>query len=170
MRTNRTKEEFIIAMKKEIAERNKLQKLYNKVVLPTLEKFNGKVLNIRLKNAIQEKLPPLFYVKEEGRMIGGVEFSLNRRNDTNYYDMASLYFIVVCDDERINFEKSKDDEQTRKIMLSFNAETSEIKMGISQYNAYMKKAEKLEAMIKDFNLMPYCLRSEFNKNDFWVAL
>lgn len=170
MRTNRTKEEFISAMKKEIAERNKLQKLYNEVVLPTLEKFNGKVINIRLKNAIQEQLPPLFYVKEEGRRNGVVEFSLNRRNDTNYYDMASLYFIVVCDNERINFDKSKDDEQTRKFMLSFNASTSEIKRAISQYDVYMKKAEKIEAMIKDFNLMPYCLRSEFNKNDFWVAL
>ena len=54
MKTKLTKEQFIARMKKENKHRNDLLEFRNRIFLPTLQKFDGKVYNIRFIKALRE--------------------------------------------------------------------------------------------------------------------
>ncbi len=180
MRTNKTKEQFITDTKKEIKAREELCKIYDNIVMTTLNKFNGKVLNKRLTTAIQEQLPQYYFIREEYQngcseeyQNGcSIEYTLNRRNDDNYLILAALSFkiIVSRDDFRIESDKSKSEYYTIKWRENFEKHTEELRDSIKKYLSYMKKAEKLEAMIRDFNKLPLAFRLNMNKYDLCLFL
>ena len=67
MRTKKNKEQFIEEMKKRINLNEQLNTFYNEIYLPTLQKFDGKVYNIRFIKALREQaqnLNNLIWVKE----------------------------------------------------------------------------------------------------------
>ena len=97
MRTKKNKEQFIEEMKKRINLREQLNSFYNDIYIPTLQKFDGKVYNIRFIKALREqaqKLNNLMLIRELDNK-NAIEIQI-RYNQYNYkaYLCYKLYFLL----------------------------------------------------------------------------
>ena len=106
MRTKKNKEQFIEEMKKRINLNEQLNTFYNEIYLPTLQKFDGKVYNIRFIKALREQaqnLNNLIWVKELDSK-NAIEIQL-RYSQYNYNDNETLWTkLVLTKEGRISYE------------------------------------------------------------------
>lgn len=183
MRQREEKTAFIKRLTNEIRNRETLREVYNTVFLPMVAKFNGKVYNKRFDNALNEelkKVSPLMFAKCEQKSPSSysnfkeswtVQVVLSCYNEKgNYSDKESLYTNVVldCSDGytlRINAEKSKEETYTIAWGDNFDKETAEEKEILTNYNKYLKVAQKVFDAIEVFKDLPYRFRQNIEINN-----
>jgi hypothetical protein len=164
MRQNRTKEQMIERLKKQIFHRNDLLEFRNRIFLPTLQKFDGKVYNIRFIKALREaNEDELIYVRELEYDHILVE---KRFESHNYTDCEQIYIKVIINQEgRIDASASVTDELGKKWVENFSEYTDEILKICSDYDVYMEKAENVRNAIEEYSKVPSAFREniEFRK-------
>ena len=173
MRTNKTKAEFLAENRINVQARKDLLKLYDTIFLPVLDQFNGKVYNARFIKAVSAKLPEGFYIKEENRnpYAHTVELKIYcKMSQYNYNERASHIFNIVLVDDRIDANLSKVEKYTVAWRESMVKNTAEYIDAAKNYDKYLKMAEKLEALTKEFNSIPYPFRRNLNQYDFTVYI
>lgn len=176
MRTRKDKAAYIAEAQKKIKAYKELFNLYNTVYVETLNKFDGKVYNKRFTNAVQEQLPPRFYIKVEGGRMDekeGLDVEMYRLYDDNYNKLCSIHFKLCFTwsaekGNRISMENSVTNQYTEAWLASSARNMENVQDSIDNYDTYMAKAESLVAMIKDFNAMPFEFRNNLEKYDFYI--
>ena len=129
MRTELSKEAFIARVENQVSRREELLRYYNKVFLPTLQKFDGKVYNKRFITALQNECNELQYVRplEYEHVI--VEMRSSR---TSYTDHEDIYLQVkLNNDGRIDYEASTTESAT--VWVRDDYSRTDKKYEMSQY-------------------------------------
>ena len=169
MRTNKTKQQFIEEMKQRINLREQLNSFYKEIFLPTLQKFDGKVYNVRFIKALREqadKRNKLMWIKELCNK--GIEIQL-RQHQYNYTDYESLWAkLVLTKEGRISYELTINDEIGKKWLENFNEYKNEYQMAIDNYDQYMTIAEQLEKALQTYNKLPHSFRN--NLDTQWMHI
>ena len=156
MRTKFTKEIFIERLTKENKHRHDLLDFYNRIFLPTLQKFEGKVYNIRFIKALREaNEDELIYIRELENEHIIVEKRFERYN---YTDREQIYLMVVLRDGRIDAAASITDEMGKKWVENFKLHTDELLTIIENYEPYIAKCEELQTLINEFANISYKFR------------
>ena len=157
MRTELSKEAFIAKVESQVKRREELLRYYNKVFIPTLQKFDGKVYNKRFITALQNECNELQYVRplEYEHVI--VEMRASR---TPYTDHEDIYLMVKLNSEgRIDYEASTTDRTGRAWITNFQLDTDALRTIINSYDEYMKIAESVRDAIETFaTKVPYAFR------------
>ncbi len=170
MRTKKNKEQFIEEMKKRINLREQLNSFYNDIFIPTLQKFDGKVYNIRFIKALREqaqKLNNLMLIRELDNK-NAIEIQI-RYNQYNYNDYEALWAkLVLTKEGRISYELSINDELGKKWIASFNEYQNEYQRAIDNYDQYMTIADQLEKALNTYNNLPQTFRN--NLNTQWMLI
>lgn len=170
MRTKKNKEQFIEEMKKRINLREQLNSFYNDIYIPTLQKFDGKVYNIRFIKALREqaqKLNNLMLIKELDNK-NAIEIQI-RYNQYNYNDYEALWAkLVLTKEGRISYELSINDELGKKWIANFNEYQNEYQRAIDNYDQYMAIADQLEKALNVYNNLPHTFRN--NLNTQWMVI
>lgn len=170
MRTKKNKEQFIEEMKKRINLREQLNSFYNDIYIPTLQKFDGKVYNIRFIKALREqaqKLNNLMLIKELDNK-NAIEIQI-RYNQYNYNDYEALWAkLVLTKEGRISYELSINDDLGKKWIASFNEYQNEYQRAIDNYDQYMAIADQLEKALNVYNNLPHTFRN--NLNTQWMVI
>lgn len=157
MRQRLTKEKFIADVEKRYAHRTDLVEFYNRVFLPTLQKFHGKVYNIRFIKALREACTDkLMFIRERENDYVTIG---KRISEHNYSDTETLYLKLIVDsDGRIDANASVTDELGRKWFTNFNNHSEELLMSRDNYDEYIEKCEELRRMISDYARLPITFR------------
>ena len=170
MRTKKNKEQFIEEMEKRINLNEQLNTFYNEIYLPTLQKFDGKVYNIRFIKALREqaqKLNNLMLIKELDNK-NAIEIQI-RYNQYNYNDYEALWAkLVLTKEGRISYELSINDYLGKKWIASFNEYQNEYQRAIDNYDQYMTIADQLEKALNVYNNLPQTFRN--NLNTQWMVI
>ena len=170
MRTNKTKQQFIEEMKQRINLREQLNSFYNEIFLPTLQKFDGKVYNVRFIKALREqaqKLNNLMLIRELDNK-NAIEIQI-RYNQYNYNDYEALWAkLVLTNEGRISYELTINDEIGKKWIENFNEYKNEYQMAIDNYDQYMTIAEQLEKALQTYNKLPHSFRN--NLDTQWMHI
>ena len=156
MRTKYTKEIFTERLIKENKHRNDLLEFRNRIFLPTLQKFDGKVYNIRFIKALRDaNEDELIYVRELEHEHIIVEKRFERYS---YTDCEQIYLMVVLRDGRIDAAASVTDEMGKKWVENFKLYTDELLTVIENYEPYIAKCEELQTLINEFVNISYRFR------------
>ena len=170
MRTKKNKEQFIEEMEKRINLNEQLNTFYNEIYLPTLQKFDGKVYNIRFIKALREQaqnLNNLIWVKELDSK-NAIEIQL-RYSQYNYNDNETLWTkLVLTKDGRISYELSINDDLGKQWLENFNEHKNTYQMAIDNYDQYMTIAEQLEKALDLYNKLPHTFRN--NLDTQWMVI
>lgn len=166
MKTRLTKEQFVARMKKENAHRNDLLEFRNRVFLPTLQKFDGKVYNIRFIKALREANDDeLIYVRELETDYILVEKRFERYA---YTDCEQIYLKVVLRDGRIDASASVTDDMGKKWIDNFKCDTDDLLLVCEDYDFYIAKCEELQKAINEFAKMNYKLRENVTFDNIYL--
>lgn len=176
MRTRQEKSDFISTLKHEIKNRETLRQFLNTTFQDVLNKFDGKVYNKRFETALQEamrKVSPLMWAKcsiqsrssySNFPNCNTVEIVLQIRNSpTNYTDTESLYTHIVLNSDdnhnlRIDAESSRKEKFTITWAENFDKETEQEKEILKKYDKFLKVAEAMEKVVKEYNDLPQRFR------------
>lgn len=156
--THRTKEDYINNLKKRIEMRQGLLKAYNEVYPAILKEFNGKVLNKRFWDTMQQRLQAIdekLWVKQTSWTKNYFEIHM-RKSRFDYGDYEHIECaLIVGEDRRINAQASQDAQEKDKIVVMFMRGTNKHQDAIHHYDQYMAVANALEAACKAYNALPY---------------
>lgn len=154
MREKRTKAEFVAYTKRQIEMRATLDRFYNEVYLPTLQKFNGKVYNIRFIKALREKISEDVPMRVCERDNNEIEIRIG----AIYSDSQSIYAPCVDNAEgRIDYNASLNSNIAKRLdkRAEYNAEYEN---AIERYDEYLAMARDLERRIDEYNKLSYVFR------------
>lgn len=161
LREIKKKEVFVDYTQRQIERREELLKFYNKVFLPTLKKFDGKVYNIRFIKALREQSAnDLMYVQELEHDYVRTDL---RREKFTYTDYESIYFMVKLTDGRIDYKASIEDSLGRNWILNFQQYTDELRAAIHSYDEYMEIVKKVNDAVHEYQKISYAFRSNIEK-------
>lgn len=167
MRTKYTKELFIERLTKESKHRNDLLEFRNRIFLPTLQKFDGKVYNIRFIKALREaNEDELIYVRELENEHIIVEKRFERYR---YTDNEQIYLKVVLRDGRIDAAASVTDDMGKKWVENFKLHTDELLAVIENYELYIAKCEELQTHINEFANISYKFRENITFSNAFLV-
>lgn len=167
MRTKFTKEIFVERLTKENKHRHDLLDFYNRIFLPTLQKFDGKVYNIRFIKALREaNEDELIYVRERENEHIIVE---KRFKKYNYTDCEQLYIKVILKGGRIDAAASISDEMGKKWVENFKLHTDELLAVIENYELYIDKCEELQTAINEFSKISYKFRENITFSNAFLV-
>ncbi len=162
MKTNITKEQFIQDCKMRIEHRNTLIKFYEKVYIPTLKKFDGKVYNKRFINALKteaQKMNKMMGVYDEEYHII-ISF---QNYEFNYQDCENLYVGCKKVDGRIDCQGTINDSTFNAWVGNFKLYTLEYQNAIDNYDDYMAVANAMEQAVKAYNSLPSPFKANCDK-------
>ena len=166
MRTDLTKEQFISRMKKENTHRNDLLEFRNRIFLPILQKFDGKVYNIRFIKALRDaNEDELIYVHELENDHIVVEKRFERHT---YNDCEQLYLKVLLKDGRIDAAASVVDDMGKKWVENFRRDTDELLLICEDYDFYMSKCEALQKAINEFAEINFKFRNNITFHNVFL--
>lgn len=169
MRTHRTKEEYINNLNTRIEMRNRLLKAFNEVVKPTIQEFNGKVLNKRFWDALFERLQavdPCLWVKQDIHIKNCFEVHLRKRK-FDYGDYEDLRVMLITnEDKRIDAEAGQTDQE--RILTAFDNDTQKHHDAVNNYDTYFAVAQALESAVNAYNKLPYTFRENINKSFLYI--
>lgn len=157
MRQKLSKEKFIADVEKRHAHRTDLVEFYNRVFLPTLQKFHGKVYNIRFIKALRSACDDeLMFIRERESDYVRIEKRISKHN---YSDTETLYLKLIVDSEgRIDANASVADELGQKWFADFNKHSEELLLSRDNYDTYIAKCEELRRMISEYVKLPITFR------------
>ena len=167
------KEQFIARMEETIVLRKLVLEFYNKVYLPTLRDFDGKVLNARFIKALNEKAAAKKYADKKL----SVQFSYNKTNvvisaqhfGSRYDDVEDMTTEICTDgDGRISYDLTFNHKYREAWVQNFKDGITDCKKSIKYYDKYLAQANKLEADIlawvgnpfKGYEGVPFVFRTE----------
>ena len=161
LREIKRKEVFVSYTQGQIERREELLKFYNKVFLPTLKNFDGKVYNKRFINALREQsCNERLLVNELENDHVRVDL---RREKFTYTDYESIYFMVKLTDKRIDYKASTEDSLGRNWILNFQRYTDELRAAIHSYDEYMEIVKKVNDAVHEYQKIPYAFRKKKKK-------
>lgn len=157
MRQKRTKKQMIERLKKQNTYRNDLLEFYNRVFLPTLQKFDGKVYNIRFIKALRDATgDELIYVRE---LVNDCIIVEKRFEKYTYTDCEQMYLkVVINKDGRIDAAASVMDKLGKKWIEGFKEYTDELLAICEDYDLYVEKAENIRKAIEEYSKVPHIFR------------
>ena len=164
MRLELNKEDFLQRVQDEAQRRNDLLNFYENVFLPMLDKFNGKVYNIRFIKALREACQDdLMWVRE----LEYDEIRVDKRSAKfNYSDCESIYMrLILNEDGRIDKEASLSDKLGQSRLNSFKEYTKELSNIADNYDEYMKVCENLKNALSQYKDLPYRFRQNVKFHD-----
>lgn len=167
MYTKRNKEELINKLQKKIITCNVLKQFVTDVVFPTLKKFDGKVLNKRFYDTINNEIDGIYKTYNIFvRKVVYRELDIIARLDEFAYNECVTYVIRMDldDDKRIDYDKIMNDKIGTAWRGDFDKNTANYKSTIDNYDKFMEVAERLESLIKEYNDLPYSFRDNIDKN------
>ena len=168
METHKTKEQFIKDCEMRIEHRNALVDFYNKVYMPTLQKFDGKVYNKRFINALQteaKKISEMMCVYDEEYHII-ISF---QNYKFNYNDCENLYVGCKKNEEgRIDYQATINDATFKAWVDNFKLYTLEYQNAIDNYDDYMTVANAMEQAVKAYNSLPSPFKGNCDKRFFYI--
>lgn len=148
---------MIERLKKQNAHRNDLIEFYNRIFLPTLQKFDGKVYNIRFIKALREaNEDELIWVRELENDYIIVE---KRFEKYTYDDFEQMYLKVAINKVgRIDATASVMDELGKKWMEGFKEYTDEMLAICEDFDCFLEKAENVRKAIEEYSKVPHVFR------------
>lgn len=176
--TNMTYEQFEERIRRQNKSQEELLKAYEKVFLPLLKKWDGKVYNRRFRTAIEQELEAQgfgnlskIYVSEESQHHEEVTLVLKQYlvpGDWNRYEVLYIQLIVKYDDGnyRISEADTISNERGQAWLNNARENIAERKKAVKNWKKYMKQAEQLQAAIKAYNELPHCFRENIIKYQF----
>lgn len=166
MRTNKTKEQFIQRLNKEIELNKELLSFYYNVYLPTLQKFNGKVYNKRFINALNEQVTnELMFIRDRKNNEIVIELRFEKHN---YSDYQLIYCLLLVDDDyRIDFEKTTNDKIGNAWIENIKTSNIEMQNVINDYDSYLDVAKECQEMIEKYANLPYQIRENIRLDKIW---
>lgn len=166
MKTKLTKEQFIARMKKENKHRNDLLEFRNRIFLPTLQKFDGKVYNIRFIKALREaNEDELIYIRE----LENEQIVVEKRFERYAYtDCEQIYLKVVLRDGRIDASASVTDDMGKKWIDNFKYYTDDLLLACEDYDFYIAKCEELQKAINEFVKINYKFRDNITFDNIYL--
>ena len=167
MRTKFTKEIFIERLTKENKHRHDLLDFYNRIFLPTLQKFDGRVYNIRFIKELREaNEDELIFVRE----LDNDHIIIEKRFEKyNYTDCEQLYIKVILKGGRIDAAASISDEMGKKWVENFKLHTDELLSVIENYESYIAKCEELQTLINEFANISYKFRENITFSNAFLV-
>lgn len=154
------KSEKIQELKKSIENRKQILSIYESVILPTIEKFDGKVYNKRFFTALKEatKDVKLLYINQNQFIKN--EFTISfLKSVHNYTEINTLYFGIELNSlERIDFTKTKENKIFNAWLQNYKDSINEIQTVIDNYDNYIKIAERLQKSIDEYAKLPHYFR------------
>ncbi len=178
MRTREEKQQFMNSLQNEIKNRETLRQSVNKIYLPLLEKFNGKVYNKRFENVLNEALkevsPLMFancamqspnsYSNFPNNWAVQVTINIyNRRGD--YTDKETFYTNIVLNAGRIDTKSSRIEKFSIVWAENFDKETDEGKAILKNYDYYLTAAEEVAKAIENYKNLPFRFRKNIDFNE-----
>lgn len=152
----RNKAEFVAWIADRLDRRRKLLDFRQKVFLPTLKKFDGKVYNVRFLNALREQVnDKRIYVCEEANGID-VQF---RKDEFSYCDYECLSMRIELEGKRISYEKSLASPMGKRWIETFNEVSRQAEDAVENYDDYLAKAEEISSLITEYGKIPYEFRN-----------
>jgi hypothetical protein len=169
------KETFIKVSSVEITNRLMLIDLYKNVVAPVIKKFDGKVINARLDNAINDVL------KNYPKDIATLLIDGSRQKYTSYYDFNLLIqnsvmlpdgkwryvttnFCIILetkDGKRLDWNKTQ--EFADKMVTITQNKVDDLKNAIDNYDTYLSMYVELDEVVtKMVNDIPSCFRENMH--------
>lgn len=178
--TNMTYEQFEDRIRRQNKSQEELLKAYEKVFLPLLKKWDGKVYNKRFRTAIEQELEAQgygklskIYVSEESQNHEEVTLVLKQHvMPGNYNDIERVYIQLIVKYVDGNYRISEADtisnERGQAWLNNARENITERKKAVKNYKKYMKQAEQLQAAIKAYNELPHCFRENIIKYHFTI--
>ena len=165
MTPNKTKEEFITYTRQRIGMREQVLKGYNNIVIPAIQKFDGKVLNKRFWDYLKAELAKVSrcYQVFTGTYVQHAYELRYMAQEFDYYDFEDMRFIVFTDDNK-RIDAAKSAEMTAKSLEGFNNATTARQDSVDHYDEYMQVATELDAAVKAYNALPFPFRRNFTNN------
>lgn len=179
IRENDNKENFIKVSSVEITNRLMLIDLYKNVVAPVIKKFDGKVINARLDNAINDVLKT--YPKDVATLLiygsrrkytSFDDFNLQIQNSVMLPDGKWRYvttnFCIILetkDGKRLDWNKTQ--EFADKIITNEQNKVDGLKNAIDNYDTYLSMYVELDEFVtKMINDIPSCFRQNMHADFF----
>jgi hypothetical protein len=178
------KKEFLALLKKSIANRKFMSNFFEREYKELLRKWDGKVLNARFVNALENELKvcaPTMYVRsrwttcDQYTKYAGkpcMELVICCRDEIT--EVSVLYTHIVCkyDDNfnaRINADASFEEERTIAWKDNFDKYTDEQEGIFANYNKYLKVAQTLADAATAYNDLPHAFRINMDKSYFRIS-
>lgn len=170
IRTNKTKEQFISEMKQRIEIRNEIVSFIETIFFPIIKKFDGKIYNKRIINALNEeakKTNKLMLVK---KAFSSEDIEIQIRLSTwSYNDYEAIILKMnTKGDGRIDYDSTKNDDLNNKWICNFNKYTEDYKKSIDKYDEYMNMFVKLNEVVDEYNKLPHPFRNHLDKS--WLHI
>lgn len=154
----RNKAEFVAWIADRLDRRQKLLDFRQKVFLPTLKKFDGKVYNVRFLNAIREQVTDKrICIREE---VGRIDVQF-RKELYSYCDYECISLRIELEGKRISYEKSLADHTGKRWIESFNEVSRQAEDAVENYDEYLAKAEEINKLINEYGKIPYEFRNNY---------
>lgn len=178
--TNMTYEQFEERIHRQNKSQEELLQAYEKVFLPLLKKWDGKVYNKRFRTAIEDELKAQgfgklskIYVSQENQYHNEVTLVLQQYpipGRWNESEQLYIQLIVKYDDGnyRISEADTISNERGQAWLNNARENIAERKKAVKNWKKYMKQAEQLQAAIKAYNELPHCFRKNIIKYHFTV--
>lgn len=178
--TNMTYEQFEERIRRQNKSQEELLQAYDKVFLPLLKKWDGKVYNKRFRTAIEQELEAQgygklskIYVSEENQYHNEVTLVLQQYpipGRWNESEQLYIQLIVKYDDGnyRISEADTIRNERGQAWLNNARENIAERKKAVKNWKKYMKQAEQLQTAIKAYNELPHCFRETIIKYHFTV--
>ena len=172
MRQKVEKPVFINRVKNEIECRELLAQFFNTSYKDILSKFNGKVFNKRVINAIETELKKLHSrgFIAAGDFSAGDPYS-NYKNSYynitigvysdryNYVDKETITTkILLTDAGRVDYEKTVGEKYVNIWLENFCEYTDEARDAIANYDKYFEVAKAVESAINNYKNLPFRFR------------
>jgi len=178
--TNMTYEQFEERVFRQNKSQEELLQAYEKVFLPLLKKWDGKVYNKRFRTVIEDQLKAQgygklskIYVSEESRYHEEVTLVLKQYlMPGNLNNCEVLYIQLIVKYDNGNYRISEADTISSKRgqawLNNARENIAERKKAVKNWKKYMKQAEQLQTAIKAYNELPHCFRENIIKYHFTV--
>ncbi len=171
--TKLTYEEFKQRVRKENEYSEELLQVYEKVYLPLLKKWDGKVYNKRFRTALEQEIKAQgygktdeIYVRQESWHLEEVTLVIYHRYHGSLYVHLSVKYFNR--DYRISEADSLAHKGGKNLIKNARKDIEECKDAVKNWKKYMRQAEKLQEAINAYNSLPYCFRENVADYQFHI--
>lgn len=178
VRTNETRDKFAKRIERENKAIRELLDIRQRVYIPLLKKWDGKVYNKRFRTAIEDAIKEAgiyveTYVKESRQHHEEVELHFYQYPEKgNYCHQELLMVMLRVRYDNGNYRISEADTLADHYFTVWadNAEKDirENEQAINYYEDYMEVASNMEKAINAFNELPFAFRSNISKYQFAI--
>lgn len=151
--------------------------IYDKIVVPLLKTWNGKVYNKRFRTAVEIEIDKAgytnIYLREKGQQHEFIELCLQKYPcPGNWSKDETLYFRLVAKYVDGNYRISESETLLDHVGCAWvkngRDEIIERQQAVDNWEEYIKITEQLQKAIKTFNDLPYVFRKNIEQYGFSV--